>query len=243
MRYVIGVLFIFIVLLAGCDSDDLITGSDNDYTAQLVDNFIWDAGLLEGIVGGTVNGTVSVNPSSDDSIRVEVTRICRAETQAEADQHVDDIELIDDVIYDKAFIQANFPDDNELEYTADFDIEIPLVLLMEFIVTNGNIIVEDYKGVVWATIVNGSITCDMAEVDSNSQAVLHCTNGSIVFSMPADAGADFHASLVNGSISITGFSSVNYTMNTNDVKAGTIGSGGVSLELGTVNGSIMILPG
>lgn len=111
----------------------------------------------------------------------------------------------------------------------------------ELVTVNGSVEVET-RGVARAQTVNGAIRARLGRADWTGQLSLRTVNGSIDVALPADASSEVHASTVHGRIrsdfplaSSGGF--VGRTLQ------GTIGSGGRSLELKTVNGAIALRKG
>lgn len=97
-------------------------------------------------------------------------------------------------------------------------------------------------GVVRASTVNGSVDVSMGRADWNGTVDLSTVNGSIRATFPPTFNAVVEGSTVNGSIESEFPLTVSGKFGPRSVK-GTIGSGGRTLELSTVNGSITIAKG
>ena len=92
-------------------------------------------------------------------------------------------------------------------------------------------------GHVEATTVNGSIRASMGRSDWESIAKFTTVNGGITLTRPANLNADVRAEPVNGDLETDFPLTVTGRFGPRHLR-GTIGSGGRSLELSTVNGSI-----
>ena len=94
-------------------------------------------------------------------------------------------------------------------------------------------------GKAQAETVNGSITAAVGQADGTEPLSFKTVNGSIQLDLPASASAEVHASTVNGEIT-SDFPLGGQTRISRRHLSGTIGGGGRSLALDTVNGSIHI---
>jgi hypothetical protein len=93
------------------------------------------------------------------------------------------------------------------------------------------------SGIARATTVNGRIQAQLGRSDWNNDLEFETTNGSVVVTVVGDLNAHVSASTVNGSIE-TDFPLEVRGRFTNRRINGTVGSGGRSLSMSTVNGSI-----
>jgi DUF4097 and DUF4098 domain-containing protein YvlB len=101
---------------------------------------------------------------------------------------------------------------------------------------NGSIQVAT-SGRAEARTVNGSIRAQAGRADWTGDAAFKTVNGSITLTLPASAGAEVRAETVNGEIQTDFPLTVTGRISKRRL-AGTIGGGGRTLELETVNGSI-----
>ena len=93
-------------------------------------------------------------------------------------------------------------------------------------------------GVARATTVNGSITGTMGRADWSDRLAMSTVNGGIALTLPSSLSTDLHARTVNGDIE-TDFPVAVTKVDRRRVD-GTIGGGGRTLSLESVNGSITI---
>ena len=107
---------------------------------------------------------------------------------------------------------------------------------------NGKLRASDLTGEVDLATVNGSIDAKYFSLNNVRGIKLKSVNGSIDLTLPQSPNADVNASVVNGSIS-TDFPLTVKGHFVGKSMSGTLGSGGVHIELNNVNGSIHIGPG
>lgn len=96
------------------------------------------------------------------------------------------------------------------------------------------------SGVVRATTVNGSIDVSMARADWSGELKLESVNGSVTARMPANLSAEVSAATVTGDLNTDFPLTVSGRFGGRRIN-GTVGSGGRSLDLKTVNGSVSLL--
>jgi hypothetical protein len=109
---------------------------------------------------------------------------------------------------------------------------------VEATTVNGDVEVTT-TGLASAMTVNGSITVVMGRADWTGDMEFKTVNGSIDVSMPASLSADVEVKTLNGGISSDFPLTVQGTFSRRHM-SGTIGGGGRSLQLETVNGSVNI---
>lgn len=103
---------------------------------------------------------------------------------------------------------------------------------------NGGIDIST-NGLAEASTVNGSITVSMDKADWDGTLDFTTVNGSVTIEMPADLNCEVSVSTVNGHIASDYPLTVEGRISPRHLK-GTIGSGGRTLVVKTVNGSIDI---
>ena len=107
---------------------------------------------------------------------------------------------------------------------------------------NGAVEIET-RGLASANTVNGSIEVVMQRADWNGELEFETVNGSIEIVIgAADVNTEVHASTVNGGISTDWPLTIQGRFGPKRLN-GTIGSGGRTLSLSTVNGSIALVRG
>ena len=103
---------------------------------------------------------------------------------------------------------------------------------------NGRIAVHTSTGPVQATTVNGSIEAIMQSLTTGDVS-LTTVNGSVTAGLPAKINANIDAETVNGRVETDFPVKITGRISTRHLR-GTIGTGGLTLKLGTVNGSITL---
>jgi DUF4097 and DUF4098 domain-containing protein YvlB len=104
---------------------------------------------------------------------------------------------------------------------------------------NGSVTVSA-AGVVEASTVNGSIDAAMGTANPGRDLEFRTVNGSITLQVPADFRAQVRASMLNGDLNSDFPLTMHRRRFVGQNAEGEIGSGGRSLRLDTVNGSIEI---
>ena len=107
---------------------------------------------------------------------------------------------------------------------------------VEAATVNGKISVVTSAGPVQATTVNGSIEAIMESLTSGD-VKLTTVNGSVMAGLPRTINANIDAETVNGRVETDFPVKISGKISTRHLR-GTIGSGGPTLKLVTVNGSI-----
>jgi len=105
-----------------------------------------------------------------------------------------------------------------------------------------NLVPSDLAGTADLSTVNGTIDANYTSLNNVRRIKLGSVNGTLNLLLPQSPNADVSASAVNGSIS-TDFPLTVKGHFVGKSVSGTLGSGGVEIELNNVNGSIHIGPG
>ena len=107
---------------------------------------------------------------------------------------------------------------------------------------NGKVSAFDLEGTADLATVNGAISASYPSLNKVHEIKLKSVNGAIDLLLPQSPNADVSASVVNGGIT-TDFPLTVKGHFVGKSMSGTLGSGGVRIELNNVNGSIHIGPG
>jgi putative adhesin len=147
--------------------------------------------------------------------------------------------------------------DNDVR--VDFDVRVPAGVRLVARTVNGAIDADGLQSPVeaWtvngsvhvttsvyasAETVNGSITAAMGSAQWTEPIAFSTVNGAIRLTLPGKLDADLRAETMNGSIDSDFPITVNGHFGKRRIQ-GTIGKGGRRLELGTVNGDIVLRSG
>lgn len=107
--------------------------------------------------------------------------------------------------------------------------------------TNGEVRLARIDGSADAETTNGSVAVELSSLGKSGRMQMGTTNGNIALTLPREVHADLQAQTTNGRVNI------NYKLTTEGVITsksirGTIGGGGVRIELQTTNGNIDVGP-
>jgi len=107
---------------------------------------------------------------------------------------------------------------------------------------NGRVNASDLAGTADLATVNGTVEANYSSLDNVREIKLSSVNGTVNLLLPQSPNANVEAQNVNGGIS-TDFPLAVKGHFIGKSMSGTLGSGGVQIELNNVNGSIHIGPG
>ncbi len=214
----------------------------------------------------SADGQVSLNNINGD---VEITGWSKNEVQIDAvktapdQQRLDNMRIEVDASGNSVDIETKYPERlvNNNPGSVHYTLHVPQNARIDKInLVNGSLDIQRVSGEVNASLVNGKVrasdlagTADLATVngpvDANYSSLnnvreikLGSVNGAVNLLLPQSPNADVNASVVNGSIS-TDFPLTVKGHFVGKSMSGTLGSGGVNIELNNVNGSIHIGPG
>ena len=111
---------------------------------------------------------------------------------------------------------------------------------VEVATVNGDVEATSNDGLVRASTVNGSIDVSMGRSNWTGELEFETVNGSITVALPGELHSEVHASTVNGSISTDWPLTIRGRFGPKRL-SGTVGNGGRTLSLSTVNGSIELV--
>jgi hypothetical protein len=246
----------------------LLTGASH----AAAQDFQWHSRLMSGqaIEIKGINGDIQATPSSSGEVEVTAAKTARrsnpADVRIEVVPHAGGVTICavyptvpgrePNVCEPGAGGKSNTRDNDT---TVHFEVRVPYGVGLLARTVNGEINAESLQGDVDARTVNGSIrlaTTGLAEANTVNGSV-HVTmgradwpngaefktvNGGITLNLPVVFDADLRADTLNGSITsdfpITVLGAVSPRR-----LHGTIGAGGRTLRLSTVNGSITLLRG
>jgi DUF4097 and DUF4098 domain-containing protein YvlB len=214
----------------------------------------------------SANGRISVDNINGN---VEITGWDRNEVQIDAvktardQQRLDEARIEVNSASDSVEIKTHYPQDrtNNNPASVRYQLHVPQNARLDRInLVNGSLRVQKVSGEVTAKLINGKLKVDdlagradlstvnggidasYASLNNVHEIKLKSVNGPIELGLPNSPNAEVKASTVSGGIRTEfplevrgGYVGKNLT--------GTLGSGGTSIELSNVNGSIHIGPG
>lgn len=148
-------------------------------------------------------------------------------------------------------------DNNDV--TVNFEVQVPAGVEFNGQTVNGEMSAEGLKadvkastvngsvrvsttGLAEASTVNGSVYAEMGRANWNSELEFSTVNGGITLILPSKLDTEVRASTVNGEIETDYPLTISGRFGPRRVR-GTIGAGGRSLNLSTVNGEIRLRKG
>ena len=253
-------------LIAGSALDP--SASAADISGQASNPQAWRGVILQGnaIEIKGVNGEIKATASSGQEVEVSAVMKGRrnnpAEVRLEIVQHGDGVTIC--ALYPSPDSRPNecAPGDGgrmnvrDNDVTVAFTVRVPAGVRFIGRTVNGDVSAEGLSAPVSvrtvngdvhfstaaygdASTVNGSIQGSMGSTQWNQTLTFRTVNGSISLDLPADASTDLQARTVNGGIDTEFPMTVSGRVNPRRL-TGTIGSGGRSMNLETVNGSVTL---
>lgn len=107
--------------------------------------------------------------------------------------------------------------------------------------TNGEVRLARIEGSADAATTNGSIAVEMATLPARGAMQMETTNGNIALTLPREVHGDLEAQTTNGRVNINYKLTTEGAITSKSIR-GTIGGGGVRIELQTTNGNIDVGP-
>ncbi len=248
-----------ILLMSSCFIDVMDSGSDVSNTRHKVEESFKFVVAAEGHskfrVDG-VNGVIHVASVADlDSISITGTRRVGSESEQDAQDHFDELQVRLDDTTEQVEVRTIQPNDTHgREYTVNYTIRMPDNLQLEVENVNGSIDVAGVQNNVHITningnvdlagiagnaeveLVNGNITCEVT-LPTATRVRLTNVNGNLVLAIPRAISAAFSANVTNGTIAANNLEFGNLSTTPRSLR-GTLGSGSGDINLATVNGTI-----
>lgn len=202
-----------------------------------------------------VNGDIDIQTWDRNEILIE------GEKSAKTDEELKLIDLTIDLKESNAAIKVRLPKrsglfSNNIRASVSFKITVPATVALEKIAVvnssvrikgvrgsvnaesvNGRVSAHNLAGNVKLETVNGEIVAEVSSVIAGQRLSFQTVNGAITVNLPADTGADTHASVVNGSIDCDFPLTVQGRI-VGKKLSGKIGDGRATLSAESVNGSI-----
>lgn len=263
------IAFVSIGFLMGCTGDisgpkinfsaDGFRFSDPDFTAEKTVETEMPVESHSSVNIAAINGEVMVTGHRDvDIVVVSAHLIVESDSQADADRHIDDLEILVTDSADEILIQTVQPKNmGGREYHVEYDIIVPSnfavtttqingsidIVDIENRVdvwnTNGDVLLSDIAGGVAADVVNGSIAATVT-LPVHETVDMITDNGSIELRIASSTAAVVGAAVVNGAIITSNLSFVDLVQ-TSHTLTGTLGNGDGVIELWAGNGNINVI--
>ena len=203
-----------------------------------------------------INGDATIE--GWDKNRIEVTAVKSASSQ----DRLDDLDVKFDMDHDYLRIGVDIDSDHHWSHheegpNVEFTIHVPRgTRISGMSLVNGDVEITNVTGDVEASSVNGTVSGEKLGGDINLSTVngrvelvatadagairLHSVNGDVMLTLPKKFDARIEAGTLHGNITAVEGMDVEATSFTGSSMRGTIGKGGMKVDLNTVNGSIRI---
>ena len=209
-----------------------------------------------------VNGKISVQPSSGNTVDVVALKKARGASPEAAKAALERVTIAEDVSGGQVRIDTKVAKTQGLSLVTgnvqvEYTVKVPAGADVRFTTVNGGVEVTGLEGPVVAETTNGGITArgvsgpfqgsttnggldiDLAKMPDGGVR-LECTNGGIKVRLPRDAKATISASVVNGGIS-GGDLPIDSTGETSRRRLeGRMNGGGPRLDIQGVNGGVTL---
>ncbi|MCP5066361.1 MAG: DUF4097 domain-containing protein [bacterium] len=216
-------------------------GCTYDHRYSVEESRDWPASEVSSLEVQTVNGRITVAVEGSDPITADIERWVSGRDQADAEEHIDCIEIDELLSGGNLRLEADQPKHGPRDYGATFEISTTALQYMDLQTSNGKVEVSGHDGDLDVQTTNGSVTADMIAFAKDGVVEIWTTNGGIDLVLPADVSATFEASTTNGGIDIVGFDDVDLDADGRTHKTGTLGGGDATITLSTTNGGITIV--
>jgi hypothetical protein len=254
VRKALGIL---IVPLAFVACEDNLTGVNNQ-TAQEPFEFAADASGATVLYLDAINSEITITGvGADDSVRVDGVREVRSNSTADAEERLDDLQVLWEVIGDTVYIETVQPVDTEgRTYQVDYNITLPrqFEVIVESAnaaievasidedvyveVGNGIVVLDDIEGEVFVDVGNGEVLGTVT-LPTDGALDVGVGNGIIDIGIPTTTSAEFLANVGNGTISISNLT-LQDQQSTNTRLSGRLGAGEGDIRLTVGNGTITV---
>jgi DUF4097 and DUF4098 domain-containing protein YvlB len=262
--------YMALILLAGClllvhcgkskstRSDDQV--DNTNFVASESFRFAVDAENKAGLRVDGISGNVEVLGLAEaDSVIITGERRVGSESLEDAQNHLTELQVEVSDLTSGVQVKTIQPDEaHGRSYVVDYSITLPKT--MDVVVNNvnggvsinsiegeiavqnvnGSVMLDQIRGIAYVNVVNGQIQGHVALLSSGTSIEMITVNGSIGLDIPQSASAQFSASVVNGTIGVSGLALTDL-VSTPYSLTGTLGDGQGRILLSTVNGSISVV--
>ncbi len=234
------------VLLVSCGDEANIISSEVDqvtntnFTARTNFSFSRNVPNHANFRLIALNGSIDIiEVAGLDSIRISGEKIVGSESTSDAVAHLRELEV---VVWDSAgelFVKTTQPlQSGGRSYVVNYSITLPENMDVVVNSVNGSISLDEIVGNVSVDLVNGEIDGKVIlPVDGSIN--MNIINGNMALDVPQNTSAQFAATVVNGSIVISGLSLQNRAETSRSLR-GTLGNGQGTITMSTTNGGIKV---
>jgi hypothetical protein len=251
---------VLLICLSTCSTDNSTQPNRNvdntEFEASQPFTIHLDADGRTGLQVDAVNGDISIDGRLDsDSVFIEGEKIVRSESRADAEEHLEFLDVISRSQGVEIVVETVQPEETygrgyivnyEIDVPRDFEVAVDEVngrvavhaLANDVVVqlVNGEIALSQIVGSVTARLANGRIESGIS-LPPNGVISLIAVNGDICLSIPKTTSAEFSASVENGTIAVSNLD-IQDQHSTPSSLHGVLGSGQGTIALSVVNGNI-----
>ena len=247
------------LLASGCDPHLGGAGPQARASSEWTRNYTLPPGSELQVVGAS--GPIVVEGVETGEIEVRAVRTVRASREGEAKDLVERVRITEDVSPERVVLRNEGLGGMGLgrQVAVDFHLRVPMSTRLRLHTANGNIRVSNIAGTVVmsttngillgrglsagvdAQTTNGSVTLELASVNSDA-VTARSTNGGVSVTLPASAHATIDATTVSGSIDTKALGLVSDSASSSQHVHGGMNGGGALLTLSTTNGDVQVRP-
>ncbi len=207
-----------------------------------------------------VNGQISAEPSSGDSVEILAERTAKASSEDAAKDLLSRTEMREEVGDSRVRVEVraprwNGPGGQQIKWT----IKVPKGVAVDLRTTNGGVTLRGLDGDIRAratnggikgraliasnvdaSVTNGGVEIELANAPSSGSIDLESVNGGVELALPSESKADITARCVNGGIAVTGLELEIVGEQTRRKIEGKLNGGGARVTLETTNGGVRL---
>jgi hypothetical protein len=247
---------IVLLYVFGCNIN--IHEADSTVSYQEPFEIFRSAKASSGITISNVNGNVTViGVDTLNEVRISGHRIVKDVSLEDAKQRINDIQTILLETPQLLMIKTIQPQSTrKTKYQVNYRIDVPRGWTVSVSNDNGNVNVENIKNTVKSSVINGNVKANdivsslsvylqngnissKVSLPRDSSCSLHTLNGTVSLSIPRSTSATVSADVTNGSIFVTNLELI-ASLNTRTRVRGVLADGKGSIQLSTLNGTILL---
>jgi DUF4097 and DUF4098 domain-containing protein YvlB len=210
---------------------------------------------------GNVNGKITVEPGSGNTVDVVAVKKARGATPEAAKANLERATIVEEASSSLVKIETKVTKSEGIGFNTgnvnvEYRVKVPAGAEVKFTTvnggidlyglqgrvtaetTNGGVTARDISGALDASTTNGGLDIDLTKV-AEGGVKLECTNGGIELRLPRDAKASITASISNGGIDASGLQ-LETSENSRRRLEAKLNGGGPRLHLEGVNGGIKL---
>ena len=186
-----------------------------------------------------VNGTIDViGTTGTESFTIRGERQVWSESLTDAQNFLSRLQVVVTETGNEILIRTVQPQNNGgRRLVVNYVLTVPARLVTAVKNVNGVVALDGLTGSITVTLTNGNITCG-AVMGTGGVIDLAAVNGNVTLDIPQGTSAQFAAHLVNGQITTSNLTFQNL-VSTPTSLTGTLGAGQGTIDLQTVNGTIL----